>query len=46
LPLISYGRSSLIIAMISLGLLLRVHHELATDARPVNRKRKPMRAKR
>ena len=40
LPLISYGRSSLIIAMISIGLLLRVHHELATDARPVNRKRK------
>ena len=40
LPLISYGRSSLIIAMISIGLLLRVHHELATDARPVNRKRR------
>ncbi len=46
LPLISYGRSSLIIAMISIGLLLRVHHELATDARPVNRKRKPKKAKR
>lgn len=40
LPLISYGRSSLIIAMISIGLLLRVHHELVTDARPVNRKRR------
>lgn len=39
LPLISYGRSSLIIALVSLGLLLRVHHELATDARPVNRRR-------
>lgn len=38
LPLISYGRSSLIIAMISIGLLLRVHHELVTDARPVNRR--------
>jgi len=38
LPLISYGRSSIIIAMISIGLLLRIHHELATDARPVNRK--------
>jgi cell division protein FtsW len=46
LPLISYGRSSLIIAMISIGLLLRVHHELVTDARPVNRKRKPKKAKR
>jgi cell division protein FtsW len=46
LPLISYGRSSLIIAMISIGLLLRVHHELVTDARPVNRKRKPKRTQR
>jgi cell division protein FtsW len=40
LPLISYGRSSLIVAMISIGLLLRIHHELATDARPANRKSK------
>jgi cell division protein FtsW len=40
LPLISYGRSSLIVAMISIGLLLRIHHELATDARPANRKLK------
>jgi cell division protein FtsW len=40
LPLISYGRSSLIVAMISIGLLLRVHHELVTDARPANRKTK------
>ena len=46
LPLISYGRSSLIIAMISIGLLLRVHHELVTDARPVNRKRKAKKAAR
>ena len=38
LPLVSYGRSSIIIALISIGLLLRIHHELATDARPVNRK--------
>ncbi len=46
LPLISYGRSSLIIAMITIGLLLRVHHELVTDARPVNRKRKAKKAAR
>ena len=46
LPLISYGRSSLIIAMISIGLLLRVHHELVTDAHPVNRKRRSSGAKR
>ncbi|MGI9247658.1 MAG: putative lipid II flippase FtsW [Woeseiaceae bacterium] len=39
LPLISYGRSSLIITMVCVGLLLRIHHELAVDAKPVNRKR-------
>ncbi len=39
LPLISYGRSSLIITMICIGLLLRIHHELAVDARPVNRRK-------
>ena len=39
LPLISYGRSSLIITLIGIGLLLRIHHELAVDAKPVNRKR-------
>jgi cell division protein FtsW len=43
LPLISYGRSSLIITMIAIAMLLRVHHELAVDATPVNRKRKPKR---
>ena len=40
LPLISYGRSSLIVAMISIGLLLRIHHELVTDARPANARSK------
>ena len=39
LPLVSYGRSSLIITMICIGLLLRIHHELVVDAKPVNRKR-------
>ena len=39
LPLISYGRSSLIITMICIGLLLRIHHELVVDAKPVNSKR-------
>ncbi len=39
LPLISYGRSSLIITMICIGLLLRIHHELVVDTTPVNRKR-------
>ncbi|NOX69314.1 MAG: putative lipid II flippase FtsW [Gammaproteobacteria bacterium] len=38
LPLISYGRSSLIITLISIGILLRIHHELIVDARPANRK--------
>jgi len=38
LPLISYGRSSLIMTIISIGILLRIHHELTVDARPTNRK--------
>jgi cell division protein FtsW len=40
LPLISYGRSSMIVALASIGLLLRIHHELVVDARPPNSKRK------
>jgi cell division protein FtsW len=39
LPLISYGRSSLIVAIVALGLIMRIHHELVVDARPVNRRR-------
>ncbi len=39
LPLISYGRSSLLVTLVCIGLLLRIHHELAVDAKPVNRKR-------
>lgn len=38
LPLISYGRSSLIVFMLAIGLLLRIHHELVTDSRPANRR--------
>ncbi len=40
LPLISYGRSSLIVALGAIGLLLRIHHELMVDAKPVNRRRR------
>lgn len=40
LPLISYGRSSLIIAIVAISLLLRIHHELMVDATPVNRTRR------
>jgi cell division protein FtsW len=39
LPLVSYGRSSLVVAMISIALLLRIHHELSTDASPSNQRR-------
>jgi len=38
LPLVSYGRSSLIVTMIAIALLLRIHHELIVDAKPVNRR--------
>jgi len=41
LPLISYGRSSLIVTIMAISLLLRIHHELVVDARPVNRTRRP-----
>ena len=40
LPLISYGRSSLIIAMVSIGILLRIHHELETGGKPPARRKK------
>ena len=46
LPLISYGRSSLIIAMVSIGLLLRIHHELVTDGRRANAKKTRKRGRR
>ena len=40
LPLVSYGRSSMIVAMISIGILLRINHELQVGGRPVNRRKK------
>jgi cell division protein FtsW len=40
LPLSSYGRSSLIVTMAAIGLLMRIHHELEVDAKPVNRTRR------
>ena len=43
LPLISYGRSSLIVTLAAIGLLLRIHHELMVDAKPVNRRRRSKR---
>ncbi len=46
LPLVSYGRSSMIVAMFSIGILLRIHHELQTNARPLNKRRSPKRASR
>jgi len=39
LPLISYGRSSLIVTIAALGMLLRIHHELTVDASQPNRRR-------
>jgi len=38
LPLISYGRSSLIVTLIGLGLLLRIDYENRQDA---NRRKQP-----
>jgi cell division protein FtsW len=46
LPLISYGRSSLIVTMVSIGLLLRIHHELITDGRRANASKKKKRRRR
>jgi len=43
LPLISYGRSSLIVTLVSIGLLLRIHHELVTAGRPANANKKARR---
>jgi cell division protein FtsW len=39
LPFMSYGRSSMIVALAWLGLVLRVHHEVAGGARAAARGR-------
>jgi len=43
LPLFSYGRSSLVVALISIGILFRIHHELQVDAAMSNRRKKTAR---
>ena len=45
LPLVSYGRSSLIVTMMAIGMLLRVHHELVVDSATPNRKRRSAKKK-
>lgn len=45
LPLISYGRSSLIITLMAIGLLLRIHHEMMTEPRRTNSRKKKRRAR-
>ncbi|MED5420128.1 MAG: putative lipid II flippase FtsW [Pseudomonadota bacterium] len=39
LPLVSYGRSSLIVTMVSLSILFRIHHELETGSRTARSRR-------
>jgi cell division protein FtsW len=39
LPLMSYGRSSMIVTLAWLGLIMRVHHEVASSARGGSRER-------
>ena len=46
LPLISYGRSSMIVSMICVCLLLRIRHELVTETSPPNRRKRRKSSKR
>ena len=41
LPLLSYGRSSMIVALVSLGIMLRIHHELSEPGQPARPSRAP-----
>lgn len=43
LPLVSYGRSSLIVTLAAIGMLLRIHHELTVDTRPARQRKKTRR---
>lgn len=45
LPLVSYGRSSMIITLMAIGLLLRIHHEVVTEPRRSNTRKKKRRAR-
>jgi cell division protein FtsW len=46
LPLVSYGRSSMIVALLSLGIMLRIHHELSEPGQPARPSRAPRRSRR
>jgi len=39
LPLVSYGRSSMIVTMVSLSILFRIHHELEAGSRTAHSRR-------
>lgn len=46
LPLISYGRSSMVVVLVSFGILMRIHHELEVDSGPANRRKSAARKRR
>jgi cell division protein FtsW len=46
LPLVSYGRSSMIVALLSLGIVLRIHHELSEPGQPARPSRALRRSRR
>ena len=46
LPLVSYGRSSMIVALLSLGIMQRIHHELSEPGQPARPSRALRRSRR
>lgn len=46
LPLVSYGRSSLIVTLAGIGLMLRIHREIVAEPAAAARRRKPRRSPR
>ncbi|HSG94195.1 MAG TPA: FtsW/RodA/SpoVE family cell cycle protein, partial [Afifellaceae bacterium] len=46
LPLVSYGRSSMIVVLVSIGILLRINHELSEAAPRPGKRRGPARTRR